>query len=303
MTKVAVLMSTFNGEAYIKEQLESIIAQEGVEVHLFIRDDGSSDQTCEIINNFKTNNPDIELIQGVNLGPARSFLELIGIVLERCKEYSYYSFADQDDIWKTEKLSSAIEMLEREGADTYYSAVQLYSKDERINGFVKSGKKLSDKEFMLRNTAPGCTIVFSSEIAKLVSKYNPNWLEMHDSWIMRVTICTNHKIVFSKNPYILYRIHGNNTCGVSHGFVSNTKSSILSLKNNNMIVSRTANELLVGYGDLISNNDLFKYLKWLSIINVQKYRRIMFFHYISIKDFSSKKNYFKFIIKLFLGKL
>jgi len=303
MRRVAVLMSTFNGESFIEEQLVSILAQEGVEVSLFVRDDGSSDQTCNIIKNYVESNKNIKLILGSNLGPARSFLELVRIAFNSGEEYNYYSFADQDDIWKSDKLSSAIKQLESEEADTYYSSVELYSKDEKLNGYLKSGKKLSKKEFMLRNNAAGCTIVFSSAIANLVARYNPNWVEMHDSWIMRVTICTNHKIAYSKESHIMYRIHDNNTCGVSHGFVSNAKSSYLSLKNNNRIASSTAKELLLGYDDLISDKDYYQYLYWLSIVNLQKHRRIVFFRYIKMRDLSSKTNYIKFLFKLFLGRL
>lgn len=77
MRTVAVLLSTYNGEKYLEELIESILKQEKVNVKLFIRDDESSDSTVSIINKYKNEN--IKIIQGKNIGPQKSFLELIKV--------------------------------------------------------------------------------------------------------------------------------------------------------------------------------------------------------------------------------
>ena len=94
MNKVQVLLSTYNGEKYIKEQIESILNQEGVEVSLLIRDDGSSDRTIEIVKKISEQNNNIILFKGQNMGPARSFMDLV----KKSDEVDYYAFADQDDV-------------------------------------------------------------------------------------------------------------------------------------------------------------------------------------------------------------
>lgn len=94
MYKVAVLLSTYNGSKYIKEQIDSILSQEGVNIDIYIRDDESTDETVNIIYEYKSNN--IFLTEGKNIGVGNSFMELLYSVPEI---YDYYAFADQDDIW------------------------------------------------------------------------------------------------------------------------------------------------------------------------------------------------------------
>ena len=100
---VTVFMSTYNGEKYLEQQIESILHQEHVKVKLFIRDDGSKDNTIKILRKYsKLSN--IHVIYGDNIGYAKSFLKII----ENNEYTSYYSFSDQDDIWLPNKLHEAI---------------------------------------------------------------------------------------------------------------------------------------------------------------------------------------------------
>ena len=100
--KVQVLMSTYNGEKYVEEQINSITENqiENVEVSLLVRDDGSRDRTLEVLNVLKAKEPiQIEVMQGKNLGVTRSFLQLI----KNAPEADLYFFADQDDRWIKDK--------------------------------------------------------------------------------------------------------------------------------------------------------------------------------------------------------
>ena len=104
MEKIQVLMSTYNGEKYLKEQIESILNQEKVEVNILIRDDGSCDKTLKIIKEL-SKNPKISYYEGKNIGPAKSFMDLVN---KSGDKFNYYAFADQDDIWmpnKTKRFS------------------------------------------------------------------------------------------------------------------------------------------------------------------------------------------------------
>ena len=93
-SKVVVLMSTYNGEKYIQEQLESILTQTYHNIKIYVRDDGSSDQTLEILKKYENENK-IILLKGTNKGFIGSFLTL----LKECEEADYYAWCDQDDIW------------------------------------------------------------------------------------------------------------------------------------------------------------------------------------------------------------
>ena len=92
MKEITVLMSTYNGEMFIREQIDSILNSKDVELQLLVRDDGSSDQTIPILKSYQTKKK-LSFYQGHNVRPAKSFMELL------CKAPSskYYAFSDQDD--------------------------------------------------------------------------------------------------------------------------------------------------------------------------------------------------------------
>ena len=97
--KITVLMSTYNGEKYIREQIDSIL-QQSMPADIMIRDDGSSDGTVDIIEEYISKGTPVELIKGENVGVIASFFELI----KAAPEEDYYAFSDQDDYWYPEKV-------------------------------------------------------------------------------------------------------------------------------------------------------------------------------------------------------
>ena len=109
MHNIAVAMSTYNGELYIKEQINSILEQKNVKVELFVRDDGSKDKTLGILETYGEKWNNIHFIKGENLGVGNSFMELLYSI--GC-EYEYYAFADQDDVWLPDKLNQGIAKIE-----------------------------------------------------------------------------------------------------------------------------------------------------------------------------------------------
>lgn len=107
MYSVSVLMSTYNGAKYVREQIESILSQIGVEVKLTVRDDGSNDLTCEILKEYASLGK-IALIKGENVGVSKSFF----ILLDSSPDCDFYAFSDQDDIWHNDKLLNAVKCME-----------------------------------------------------------------------------------------------------------------------------------------------------------------------------------------------
>ena len=93
--KVLILLSVYNGQKYLQEQLNSLYNQRGVDVSILIRDDGSSDHSIDIIRENQKDH-DIKLIEGKNVGFAQSFWELV----RNATEADYYAFCDQDDYWE-----------------------------------------------------------------------------------------------------------------------------------------------------------------------------------------------------------
>ena len=109
METVQVLMSTYNGEKYIREQLNSIINQTYPSIKILVRDDGSSDGTIEILEEYAAKYDNMAYYAGKNLGVIQSFLQLLK---DSDDSSAYYAFSDQDDVWLPEKIEKAVEMIE-----------------------------------------------------------------------------------------------------------------------------------------------------------------------------------------------
>lgn len=252
MYKVQVLLSTYNGEKYIKEQIESILNQKEVEVSLLIRDDASSDKTIEIIGKLADKNNNIIYYKDENLGPARSFMDL----LYKSGEYDYYAFADQDDIWKKQKLISAINMLkEKENEPSLYmSALEVVDENLNLIETKKVNGNLSFEGEMIRNFATGCTMVLNKKLCDIIKQYNPSYLIMHDSWITRVCYAVGGNVIIDDNSYIKYRQHTGNVLGYKdEGFQKIKRQFNIAFKNNISMRVNIAKELKKGYYKMLTN--------------------------------------------------
>ena len=101
---VAVIMSTYNGALYLEEQIESVLAQRGVRVELYVRDDGSSDETLQILEGFEQSGS-LRLERGKNIGVVPSFIRALSMVPS---DVEYVALCDQDDVWYSDKLARAV---------------------------------------------------------------------------------------------------------------------------------------------------------------------------------------------------
>lgn len=221
MENVLILMSTYNGEKYIREQLESIFAQKNINVHLLVRDDGSSDATVSIIHEFGIKHPkSIEVIQGDNIGWKQSFFSLAKKAVINYPTYKYFAFADQDDIWLPEKLSKSIYKIQSlpKGANLYCSNL-IYFK-EGIKSQIIRNKPIcaSFKNCLIRNYATGCTVVFNRNLLERVCIELPRIDIAHDYWFYMVaTLCGS--VIIDNESYIYYRQHQNSQIGYKRGFI------------------------------------------------------------------------------------
>jgi glycosyltransferase involved in cell wall biosynthesis len=206
---IAVLLSSYNGEKFIEEQVQSILNQLNVHVHLLIRDDGSSDRTTIIINEFATQDSRISLIEGKNLGIVKSFFYLLEHV---DNDFDYYALADQDDVWKPDKLERATKTLWSNDPNLpamYYSRLEFT--DEQLNpiGFSIIPTNRGFQNALVQNQATGCTVVINKNAREIIVAKLPNWALMHDWWIYLVISATG-SVIYDEYPGILYRKHGNN---------------------------------------------------------------------------------------------
>lgn len=214
--KILVLMSTYNGEKYIKEQMDSILSQKDVECYVLIRDDGSKDDTLQLLRTYDGNDR-IRIITGKNCGYIRSFSILVEEA-SKMKGFDYFAFADQDDRWYPHKLFIAINRLTKENKDLpllYCSNSEIINADGRLKGelFVKHPCQIRKGNILINTLTQGCSMVFNRNALILYAE-NPPVKTIHDRWLMMLCIFMGGKIIYDHTPLFAYRVHENNAIGV-----------------------------------------------------------------------------------------
>lgn len=214
---LAILLSTYNGERFLQEQLDSLLAQTYSDWILIWRDDASTDQSHAIMTRFGAKIGKSRCIE-VNdatgrLGAACSFL----VLLQAAQNFPLIAFADQDDVWLPEKLARAAAAIGLANPDipTLYCARQIIV-DKFLNEIGQSfhlGKEIGFPAALLQNIATGCTVVLNRAASNLVASTSLPSGSVHDWWSYIVVSAVNGRVIFDTTPSILYRQHGQNTIG------------------------------------------------------------------------------------------
>lgn len=219
--RVAILLSTFNGEAFLREQLDSLLNQTHQDWVLYWRDDGSRDETRAVMAEFvgRAGQGRCVEISGPsgNLGPAASFHALLCSVSEGLAQSDAVAFADQDDVWLPNKLERGLGALAALPPDVpaLYCARQVLV-DAQLNRIGLSVLASNDGAFpaaLAQNVATGCTVMLNSRAAKLVAASVPSTATQHDWWCYLVVTAAGGVLVQDSEPVILYRQHGGNAVG------------------------------------------------------------------------------------------
>lgn len=259
METVQILMSTYNGEKYIREQLNSILNQTYPEVKVLIRDDGSNDGTIAILEEYAVKYANVEYYSGKNLGVIQSFLCLLNDSDDQAK---YYAFADQDDVWLPEKIEKAVEMLEnnKEGSLPLLYCSDVYVTEEALN-VIKIDKKQARPSFgnaLVQNICTGCTAVMNHELRDIINQTNPVNIVMHDWWFY-LTASLHGKVIYDHNPYMYYRQHGNNEWGAKTRKKDILKYRLKQLSKKRGYIYRQNEEILKTFE--VINQDKIKLIK------------------------------------------
>lgn len=218
---INILMSTYNGATFLHQQIDSIINQTYTNWRLIIRDDGSSDGTLKIIENYTSSYPEkIKIVDkgASNLGSSKSFERLLDFV-----KSDYFMFSDQDDVWCTDKIERTFnEMLRIEAL--YGKNVPLMvctdakcidsDGKELCESFFASQKFIdttkNDISLLALNVVQGSTTLMNKKVIELVRPF-PDYVQ-HDQWIAVITAHYG-KISYIHERLLLYRQHGNNVLG------------------------------------------------------------------------------------------
>lgn len=266
--KVAVLMSTYNGEKYLREQLDSIICQKNVEVYLFIRDDGSTDKTASLLTKYESETDNFFYINkgdDKNIGIRESYFRLMKYVNALFPEICFYAFADQDDVWLDMKIETGIRKI---AESKNPKGALYYSNKVFVNSGLKVIKRESIKyyddymEILWPSLASGCTMIFNKKLVDFVLLYEPKIECLHDAWLYRLAKSIGSDIVFDKGAYILYRQHENNVCGMQTTNLYHNKNYMINNFLSNLFAKRShviqsfEKELYSAYASAMSNEAL-----------------------------------------------
>jgi len=217
---VAVLMSTYNGEAFLDAQLASLCRQRGVAPQIHIRDDGSTDGTMALLRQRAASLDRIaSLSRGPNLGAAWSFLTLLRDAPDGC---DCYAFCDQDDFWLPGKLARATSLLRDMPAGEpalYCSQVTCADQQLKPLGQPPVNGDTRFEHLLFENIAFGCTVVMNRAARDcIVARFPRQGVVMHDWWCALV-VAGLGRLVYDSESHILYRQHGGNAIGAETGFV------------------------------------------------------------------------------------
>lgn len=213
MKRVQILLSAYNGEAYVREQLDSILRLRNAdEVSVLIRDDGSTDATPAILAEYEQSHG-FRVIYGENVGVNRSFQALFEAADDGCE---YFAYCDQDDVWLPEKLTRAVTMLESVDPQTpalYATRSYLTDRSGTVIGTTRMPKRPpSFRNAMVQNVCIGHTQVYNRAMLALLRKsYSPD-MSIIDHWAYLLASAFG-TVLFDGEPTTLYRQHGKNVVG------------------------------------------------------------------------------------------
>ena len=218
MEQIDILMATYNGEKYLRMQIDSILKQKYSNFRLIISDDCSTDKTMDILKEYEKKDKRIKIYkQEKNLGYMKNFEFLLNKV-----ENNIYALADQDDIWLPEKIEKSLENMKENESDLVFGDLMVIDENQNVlansfwkcKGFDRKIKK--DKKnigLLLNNYITGCTIVSKKSFLKYILPLpeNSKYL-IHDYWI-GIVVSLKGKISYERTPYIKYRQHSSNQVG------------------------------------------------------------------------------------------
>jgi rhamnosyltransferase len=215
---VDILMATYNGERYLSNQLLSLQQQTYKDWTLWIRDDGSTDDTTFMLRKFAKSDRRIKIIEescGQHLGPGRNFLSLT-----KCSTADYVIFCDQDDIWFEKKLEILADFAEKNfDADIpclVYCDAYGYSDTEGIitaDGIYRYHAKTL-REFLFFNGGyPGCSILFNRRLCIIAAEYRANYYYLHDD-VVSLLAHSFGRVYFLPKRLMLWRQHASNVTGL-----------------------------------------------------------------------------------------
>ena len=215
---IVILMGTYNGAKYIKEQLDSFEVQTHLNWRLVVSDDGSVDDTLDILKSYQLKWGQDKLV--IKYGPKRGFaINFLTLAADPSIQADYYAFSDQDDVWLPQKLAAAVSYL-----STVYPLIpQAYGGrtiyvDESLGEIGRSDVFAYPRSFrnaLVQSIVGGNTIAFNHTTKMLFEKTGVLEIVSHDWWTYMLVEGVSGYFYFDPEPYILYRQHAGSLIGAN----------------------------------------------------------------------------------------
>ncbi|WKV08528.1 glycosyltransferase family 2 protein [Thermoanaerobacterium sp. CMT5567-10] len=282
---ICILLSTYNGERHIKDQINSILKQSYTDWKLFIRDDCSSDKTTKIIKEYVNKFPEKIVLLEIgenNLGPCRSYLELVKNVTG-----DYIMFCDQDDVWLPDKIEltykkmKSMEEIYKNKPILVHTDLKIVDKDLNLisHSFWKYQKLNSEikdiNKTLVQNNVTGCTIMINQKLKELLNIVPSNAI-MHDWWINLIA-STFGTVDYIYKSTVLYRQHGENNVGAkkySLNFILSLAFKLKKLlKSNNKLINQ-GKEFYSIYGNMLEKEQKDIVYNFITLFEVGRLKRI-----------------------------
>jgi rhamnosyltransferase len=222
-SKIVILLAAFNGEKYIAEQINSLLSQDLKSDKILISIDYSSDNTHSIVKKYSTKYSEIKIVSFNNRfgSAAANFIDLLKNI--DLTEAEYIALADQDDLWKEDKLGKAMQRL-RQGYDGYSSNVEAFWENGQKKILVKDQPQ-QKFDYLFESAGPGCTFVMTKKLALSLQQYLKkgqfNQLHNYHDWLIYAYARSNKfKWFIDSYVSVKYRQHDSNVFGANVGLKS-----------------------------------------------------------------------------------
>lgn len=270
---VSIVMAVYNGERHLREQIQSILDQSYPSLELFIADDGSTDRSQKILEEFAEKDSRIRVRKNIkNLGVVRNFLTALEMT-----QGEFICFSDQDDFWEKDKLKVLVALIEKDRRNMLAcSDLAICDEELRITypsfwkatGVCPPRGDVGELAF-LRNLAPGCSMMFRREVRDCLLKLKDGGPFMHDHLAFVVGTALGH-VVFTKEKLVRYRQHAANQIGAFYDSTINKERIIRELsekvefiRNASLDHARFRLERLMAFCECFQNGGLLKRLSFL----------------------------------------
>ncbi|MDD3362868.1 MAG: glycosyltransferase family 2 protein [Hespellia sp.] len=267
--QVAIMMATYNGANFIREQLDSIVEQTYANWKLFVRDDGSTDETMSILEEYqqKSGGKIVILKELPGGGSANANFAVIWKWVKENEDFSYYMFCDQDDYWLEDKVKNSLDIMKmnEDVNKPFLIHTDLKVVDDNLNVICDSFAKYRNlnmniqdlNHLLIQNNITGCTMLWNRTLNDMLYLDNKS-VAMHDWWMSTVTSMFG-TIIYIPTATILYRQHLENVVGAtevnSFGFIMKRLKNLEHVKHTLYIPQVQAKALLQVYKDVLDNDN------------------------------------------------